>query len=521
MSGSAAAPLIELKELDRESRLLEHTAAILSWDQETYMPEGAVEERASQQALLQSLVHARNTAPRVGDLLDLLAAPGTGPGNDRDDPETSGSAAGTGGLSEIDTAFVREKRRQYTQATRVPPGLVKELAETASRGQHAWAAARKANDYDQFKPWLSSLLRLSREFADALGHDGNRYDALLDQYEPYAKTGEIAEVFAGLRTGLVDLVQRIAEAPQVDDRVFRQKFPVSAQEAASRRVMSALGYEASRGRLDVSAHPFTTTLGANDVRITTRYHEDQLPSGLFSTIHETGHALYELGVAPELQGTLLAEGTSLGIHESQSRMWENMIGRSRQFWSYWLPELHGYFPEQLSGVDVETFYRGINRVEPSLIRVEADEVTYSLHIIMRFELEQALLADEISVDDLPAAWVEKSRELLGIAPDDYATGVLQDVHWSFGAFGYFPTYALGNLYAAQFLRVMEREISGMWEAIERGDTTPVLAWLRDRIHRHGRARSAGELVEEITGEPLDARYFLGYLNSKYGELYHL
>jgi len=512
MNGPATSALSELKALDRESRLLEHTAAILSWDQETYMPEGAVEERASQQALLQSLVHERNTAPRVGELLEVLTAAGGGDGRD---------GTGPAGLSGIDAAFVREKKRQYTQSTRVPPELVKELAETASRGQHAWAAARKANDYEQFKPWLSTLLRLSREFADALGHDGNRYDALLDQYEPYAKTEEIAEVFGGLRSGLVDLVQRIAEAPQVDDRVFRQKFPVSAQEAASRRVMTALGYETTRGRLDVSAHPFTTTLGGNDVRITTRYHEDQLPSGLFSTIHETGHALYELGVAPELQGTLLAEGTSLGIHESQSRMWENMIGRSRQFWSYWLPELHGYFPEQLGGVDLETFYRGINRVEPSLIRVEADEVTYSLHIIMRFELEQALLADDLSVDDLPAAWAEKSRDLLGIVPGDYASGVLQDVHWSFGAFGYFPTYALGNLYAAQFLRVMEREIPEMWEKIGRGDSAPVLAWLRDRIHRHGRVKSAGELVQEITGEPLDAGYFIDYLNGKYGELYHL
>jgi carboxypeptidase Taq len=500
---TAAKELAELKELDRESCLLEHTAAILSWDQETFMPEGAVEERAAQQSLLQGLVHRRNTADRVGELLDLLS-------------ENVLMEA-----DESDRAFVREKRRQYEQATRVPPQLVRELAETASRGQHAWAAARKADDYEQFKPWLSRLLDLSREMADALGHEGNRYDALLDQYEPYARADDVTRVFEVLRKGLVDLVDRIRDARDVDTSFLQRPFPVDGQEKLSRLVMTALGYDLTRGRLDCSAHPFTTTLGGNDVRITTRYTEDMVISGLFSTIHETGHALYEQGVAEDLRGTLLAEGTSLGIHESQSRMWENVIGRSRQFWTHWLPQMKGMFPDQLDGVTVESFYRAINRVQPSLIRVEADEVTYSLHIIMRFELEQALLSGSLSVQDLPEAWREKSRALLGIEPTSAADGVLQDVHWSFGAFGYFPTYALGNLYAAQFVPVMEREIEGMWSGISQGRTEPILSWLRDRIHRYGKVRSAGDLVGEITGEALNPRYFLEYLNRKYGEIYSL
>jgi carboxypeptidase Taq len=317
------------------------------------------------------------------------------------------------------------------------------------------------------------------------------------------------------------LVDRIRGAKQVDTSFLERSYPVNAQEELSRRVMGALGYDLSRGRLDRSAHPFTTTLGANDVRITTRFSEDMVTSGLFSTIHETGHALYELGVDETLDGTLLAEGTSLGIHESQSRMWENVIGRSRHFWRHWLPEMKQMFPTQLKGVSLEQFYRAINRVEPSLIRVEADEVTYSLHIIMRFELEQALIQGDLSVDDLPGAWREKSRLLLGVEPDTDAQGVLQDVHWSFGAFGYFPTYALGNLYAAQFLPVMEQRIDNLWDGVAEGRTDHILEWLRENIHRHGKVRSAGTLVQDITGDTLNPQYFLDYLNDKYGDIYQV
>jgi carboxypeptidase Taq len=554
--------LKRLRELDKESRLLEHTAAILGWDQETYMPEEAVGERAQQQALLQRLVHDRNASPEVGELLAAVGSDGSSTEQGVADGATPaagagaipgaasgatpaagagaipgaasgatpaagagaipGAAIGEGGADvsiDWDGAFLREKKRQYDQATKIPSRLVSEFAETASRGQHAWAGARRDDDFAQFKPWLEKLLGLSREMADALGHDGNRYDALLDQYEPYMTTTEVARVFGELKEGLVQIVEKISASEQVDTSFLDRSFPVDAQESISRTVMTALGYDTQRGRLDISAHPFTTTLGSNDVRITTRYDEHLLTSGLFSTIHETGHALYELGIAEEAAGSLLAEGTSLGIHESQSRMWENVIGRSRSFWSHWLPALKEFFPDQLSDVDLERFYRGINRVEPSLIRVEADEVTYSLHVILRFELEQLLVSGDLTVDDLPGAWNEKSKELLGIVPDDYAHGVLQDVHWSFGAFGYFPTYALGNLYAAQFLRVMERDMPRMWDEVSSGNTSGILSWLRNSIHRYGKARTATQLVEEISGESLNPGYFLDYLRNKYGEIY--
>ncbi|MFO8044044.1 MAG: carboxypeptidase M32 [Alkalispirochaeta sp.] len=507
-------PVARLKQLDNEAVLLEHIAAAISWDQETYMPQRAVEERAQQQALLQSLAHERNTAPEVGE---LLAAAGVDPGADEPDVP----AAVVEKLGEVDAAFLREKRRQFQQATRLPARLVRELAETGSRGQNAWITARKEDDYQQFRPWLEKLIGLSREAADALGHGGERYDALLDQYEPYMTTADVAEVFGTLREGLVDLVQRISEAPQVDDSFLNARFPVDQQEEISRRVMTNLGYDLDRGRLDRSAHPFTTALGAHDVRITTRYDEDLMTSSLFSTIHETGHALYELGVGEELHGTLLAEGTSLGIHESQSRMWENMIGRSRSFWQRWMPDLQAVFPQQLGDVSMESFYRAINKVQPSLIRVEADEVTYSLHIILRFELEQQLINGTLSVDDLPEAWNAKMKEFLGIVPPRNAEGVLQDVHWSFGAFGYFPTYALGNLYAAQFLKTIESQLPSMWDEVAVGTTRPVLDWLRTNIHRHGKVRSARQLVRGITGADLDPGFFLRYLNEKYGELYSL
>jgi carboxypeptidase Taq len=512
-TGSAVrTALARLKELDREARHLEHAAAAMSWDQETYMPRRAGDGRAEQQALLQSLVHERNTAPEVGELLAVAQSSASS--------DAAPGAAGTD-LDERDRAFLREKQRQYDHATRLPARLVRELAETGSRGQLAWIDARKENDFPRFRPWLEKLIDLSRELADALGHDGTRYDALLDQYEPYMTTAEVARVFAGLREGLVDLTERIAAAPQVDDSFLDASFDVDRQEEMSRRVMVALGYELDRGRLDRSAHPFTTTLGGHDVRITTRYDEKLLTSSLFSTIHETGHALYELGVDEALHGTLLAEGTSLGIHESQSRMWENMIGRSRPFWERWMPDLKELFPAKLADVPVEAFYRAVNKVEPSLIRVEADEVTYSLHIILRFELEQELINGDLAVADLPAAWNARMKEFLGVVPPTDALGVLQDVHWSFGAFGYFPTYALGNLYAAQFLDTMQRDLPAMRDDVAQGRTGAILEWLRTRIHRHGKARSAVQLVSEITGAELDPAHFLRYLNGKYGELYAL
>jgi carboxypeptidase Taq len=497
-----------LKALDREALRLSEAAEILRWDQETYMPEDAIEARSQQVAILDSLAHERNTDEEVGTLLCELGS-------------TEENPLGDSTLNPDDRAFLRAKRRAYSLSTKLPPALVRRFAEVTSRAQAAWVKAKAQDDFAGFKPHLEEIIRLNREKAERYGYEDHIYDALLDQFEPFMKTAEVERVFGGLRDSLVELVDRIRERPQVDDVFLHQAYPVDRQELLGNEFLDALGYEFNRGRLDVSAHPFTTTLGPNDVRITTRYQEDLFASAVFSTIHEAGHALYELGVDPKYGDTLLATGTSLGIHESQSRLWENMIGRSREFWSYWFPRVSELFPEQLAGVEKEQFYRAINRVEPSLIRIEADEVTYSLHVILRFQLEVKLMTGELEVEDLPEAWNASMEDLLGVTPPSDAKGVLQDVHWSMGAIGYFPTYALGNLYGAQILDTLLSQLPDAYEKVAAGDLRPVLNWLRENIHRHGAARTPKELITEVTGKELDPEYFVRYLGSKYGEIYGL
>ena len=497
-----------LKSLDREALRLGEAAETLRWDQETYMPEDAIEARSEQVAILESLAHERNTDEEIGKLLSQL-------GSNEDNP------LGDPSLDPDDRAFLRAKQRAYTLSTKLPADLVRRFAEVTSRSQAAWVKAKARDDFESFRPHLEEIIRLNQEKAERYGYEDHIYDALLDQFEPFMKTAEVERVFGGLRDSLVDMVRRISERPQVDDLFLHQNYPADRQELLGNEFLEALGYDFNRGRLDVSAHPFTTTLGPNDVRITTKYQENLFASAVFSTIHEAGHALYELGVDRKYQNTLLATGTSLGIHESQSRLWENMIGRSREFWSYWLPKAKQLFPEQLSGVETERFYSAINRVEPSLIRIEADEVTYSLHVILRFQLEVKLMTGDLEVKDLPEAWNATMEELLGIAPPTDARGVLQDVHWSMGAIGYFPTYALGNLYGAQFLDRLLSDLPDAYERVAAGDLGPILGWLREKIHRHGAAKTPKELISEVTGEALEPGYFLRYLESKYGEIYGL
>lgn len=503
---SAADAVKKLRAADREIVLLEHSAAILSWDQETYMPRRAIDERSAQLSMLQGLIHRRVTDSVNQGLFEAAGC-------------SADTIEGSEDLPVADRAFLRQAYRRYRRATRLPQELVERFAAASSRGQAVWAEARAADDFAAFAPLLSELVDLQLEIAERIGYEHEPYDALLDQYEPFTLTSDIDRAFGELRRELVPLVEAIGAAPQLDDGVLRRDFPVEQQVAFGGRVMRALGYELDRGRLDVSAHPFTTTLGAHDVRITTRYNRNFFSSAIFGTIHEVGHALYELGVAEEYHVSVLGDGTSLGIHESQSRMWENMIGRSREFWEHFYPILLDHFPQTLAGVDREAFYRAINRVEPSLIRVEADEVTYGLHIILRFELERALLNRECAVEQLPDAWRERSRELLGVVPEKDAEGVLQDIHWSMGGMGYFPTYALGNLYAAQFMEAINRDLPNLWEEVRRGEFSPLLSWLRRKIHVHGRARSARELCFDITGCEPQAAPFIRYLKQKYGDLY--
>lgn len=503
--------LKRLKELDREAELLSGIIQLLSWDQETGMPDKAVAGRSEQLSLLEGQVHDITSGREMGELIDFLRQEG---GTD----ETHG---GSDHSAEIDRSFLRMIRRRYRRASALPRKLVTDFAREQSRSQAAWVKARENNDFNAFRPHLETLLSLNREKADALGWEDDRYDALLDEYEPWMKSSTVDRLFDEMSDSLLSLIGRIREKGAPDDSFLYKSYPVEKQREFSRRVAQAIGYDFSRGNISESAHPFTIRPGDDDVRITTRYNRKAFKTGIFGTIHETGHALYEQGVAPMLTGTILGTGTSLGIHESQSRTWENVIGRSGAFWSFFYPELQNLFPENLGSVPLDVYLRAINRVEPSLIRIEADEVTYGLHIILRFRLERMMLSGDLPLEELPGAWNDMSKRLLGIRPDRDADGVLQDVHWSMGAMGYFPTYALGNLYGAQIFNVLQADLPDWEDQAAVGNFVPVLSWLQDAVYRHGAAKSAEELVTGISGEGLSAKFFARYLEEKYTQLYGL
>lgn len=507
--------LTRLIEIDRELGLLGHIAALLGWDQETYMPAKAVAERSEQLALVGTIAHEKSVSPEIGELLSALGS-------------TTASPTGAPGGSSLDArerAYLRVLRREYDRNTKLPADLVAELARATSLSQAAWVEARARNDFPAFAPHLERMVTLKKRQAACLAPGGKPYDALLDLFEPGSTESSIAEVFARLRGELIALLAKIGSRPQVDDSFLRRPCPADRQAAISGWLAGIMGYDRGRGRLDVVAHPFTTALGEDDVRITTRYIEDFFVSSLFSTVHEAGHALYELGIAPgpAFGRTRLHEAASMAVHESQSRMWENLIGRSGRFWKpnyARLAELAGGGASgPLDGVGLEAFVRAINKVAPSFIRTEADEVTYGLHVILRFELESDLVSGRLAVKDLPEAWSAKMKDLLGLAPPDDARGCLQDVHWSAGLFGYFPSYALGNLYAAQFWSAMKRDMPDRDERIESGDLASILGWLRSNIHEPGSIYLPGELVRRVTGTGLDPGHFVAYLDEKYSQIY--
>ncbi len=481
---------------------LERTAAVLEWDQETHMPEGGAAARAHQIATLRRLAHERFTDEAVGQLLDRLAP----------------RAAGADPAAFV-TALVRVTGHDYERACRLPTELVAALAEAASEAKQAWKKARAADDFSAFAPALRRIVTLTREKADALGYDDTPYDALLDEYEPGMTTAAVAPLFADLRAELVPLVEAIAAQNPPEDACLHQPLDEAAQWAFGEAVIGAFGYDFTRGRQDRSAHPFTTSFATGDVRLTTRVDPNFFNPAFFATLHEAGHALYEQGLAPELARTPLADGASLGMHESQSRLYENLVGRSRPFWQHYYPRLQDHFPGAFENVPLDTFYRAVNRVQPSLIRVEADEVTYNLHIMLRFELERALIEDRLAVDDLPDAWNAAMEDYLGLRPPTDAEGVLQDVHWALGAIGYFPTYALGNLMSAQLFAQARTDLPDLDTQIAEGHFDDLLAWLRQKIHRHGRTFQAPELMERITGRPLEAAPWLAYVREKFGALY--
>ncbi|MGH7231401.1 MAG: carboxypeptidase M32 [Nitrospiraceae bacterium] len=491
---------------------LNSVASVLSWDQETYMPPGGGHARAEQLATLQALAHDRLVSPDIERLLAQWVDPVTGQAIDvPGDP-----------WDESSRALLREVWRDFSRAKKLPSAFVKRLGRECSLAQQVWTDAKKKSDFRMFLPNLRTVVSLKQEETQYLGYTDSPYDALLDTYEPGATASSLAPLFHALKLRIVPLLQRVMTAPvSIDDSVLFRSYDSSRQLEFSRLVLTAMGYDFDRGRLDLSAHPFTTSFHPTDVRITTRVYERELPACLFSCIHEGGHGLYDQGLNPDRYGTPLGEALSLGIHESQSRLWENCIARSLPFWRCFYPLLRQCFPEQLADVELQAFYAAVNRVKPSFIRVEADELTYNLHIMLRFEIEQDLIEGRARVEDLPNVWNDKMRSYLGIVPTTDAEGVLQDVHWSLGAIGYFPTYTLGNLYAVQFYDQALKEISDLNGEIETGRLSVLKRWLNHKIHRWGRTFPADHLVQRLTGTPLSPEPFLAYLEEKFGALYGL
>ncbi|MGQ0811402.1 MAG: carboxypeptidase M32, partial [Nitrospiraceae bacterium] len=464
------------------NRLLEiqritSAASLLSWDQETYMPAGGGLARADQIATLQGLAHDKLVSPDIERLLGRWVDPNTGHAL-----ETDGE-----GWDEPSRSLLREVWRDFSRAKKLPSDFVMRLSRESSVAQQVWVEAKKRNDFPSFLPNLHQLLDLKREEAQYLGYAVSPYDALLDTYEPGSTVAKLTPLFHQLRSRLVPLLKRVASSHvQIDDAVLFHSYESARQMDFGRLVLTAMGYDFERGRLDLSAHPFTTSFHPTDVRVTTRVFENELPACLFSCIHEGGHGLYDQGLDPRFYGTPLGDSVSLGIHESQSRLWENCVGRSRPFWRFFYPVLQQTFPDQLATVGLEQFYAAINRVKPSLVRVEADELTYNLHIMLRFEIEQDLIESRTQAEDLPAIWNSKMRDYLGIVPEKDADGVLQDVHWSMGAFGYFPTYTLGNLYSVQLYEQAKQELPQLEDEVATGRLLALRQWLEQKIHRWGR-----------------------------------
>ena len=490
----------------RQTALLRSCGSVLSWDEQTYLPAAGGEFRAEQISLLAGMAHEQATSPRVGELLAQL--------------DHVGALAGE---ESPQTANIREAKRRYQRATCLPRRLVEELSRVTTLSQQAWVQARKAQDFSGFRPWLEQVVSLKREEAEAVGSEsGVPYDALLDDYEPGMTSAQVAAAFDPLKSQLVELVAAIRDsgrAPNID--ILTRRYPIDCQKDFSQRAAEAIGFDFQAGRLDVAAHPFCSGIGPGDCRLTTRYDEHHFPGAFFGTLHEAGHGMYEQGLAPDAFGTAVGESASLGIHESQSRMWENLVGRSRAFWMHFYPAVQEMFSEALSDVPIEDFHWAVNDVRPSWIRVEADEVTYNLHIMLRFDLEQPLISGELAPADVPEVWNEKFQEYFGMRPPNDAIGCLQDVHWSAGLIGYFPTYALGNMYAAQFFDAARCELDDLDEQFARGDFHPLLDWLRTNIHRRGTQYRAARLVEVVTGQPLSSEPLLKHLNSRFRPLYGL
>jgi carboxypeptidase Taq len=493
----------ELTNTLREITILNSCSSLLNWDQRTYMPRGGAKNRADQLGLIAGMVHEKFTSPKIGELLkqiegtDLVAT-----------------------YDSVEAANIREIRRRYDRQTKLPKSLVEEFVKTTSMSETAWETARAKNDFKSFAPWLEKVIGLTRQIADCYGFKGEPYNALIDDYEPGMTVEEISTVFEKLRVDLVELNGKIRNGkkrPKAE--IITRNYPVELQRVFGESVAAAVGLDFNEARLDVTVHPFCSGMGPGDTRITTRYEPRRLNDALFGVLHETGHALYDIGLDAAYYGLPCGEAASYGIHESQSRMWENQVGRSKEFWVYFLPQAKRIFREALDGVTLEEFYGAVNDSQPSYIRVEADEATYNLHILLRYELERSMIKGDLKAADLAGEWNSRFKKYFGIEVDKDANGCLQDVHWSAGLIAYFPSYSLGNLYSAQFFAKAKADIPGLMTQFERGEFSGLLQWLRANIHKHGQRYRPADLCKKVTGQPLSHKPLIDYMTAKYSEIY--
>lgn len=489
--------LDSLKTRFADLNALRSAVAIMAWDQQTYMPRGGGEARAEHMGVLSRLYHEMLVSDETRRALELAGS----------------EAAGD------DAAMIRVFTRDLDQATKIPTELVEEKTKLAASGHEKWVEARTNSDFGAFAPMLERMFEIAREEAECLGYKAHIYDALLDLYEEGATAADARAMFDAIKGPQVALVKGISERPEIDDRFLYGEWSIESQKEFTESAARAIGFDFNRGRQDTAAHPFCTGWSVGDVRITTRY-KPYLGAAVFGTMHEAGHGVYEQGSPTAWDRTPLEGGVSLGVHESQSRLWENIIGRSRPFWQHFMPSLKGHFPA-LEAVELETFYRAINKVEPSTIRVEADELTYNLHVLTRFELECDLLTGALQVRDLPEAWNAKYHEYLGVTPPNDAEGCLQDVHWAHGSIGYFPTYSMGNLLSYQFWNALKQDVTDVDGLIAKGEFAPILEWLRENIYSQGRRYPPKELVMRVTGKPMQADDYLAGLQAKYRDIYRL
>jgi len=499
------AKLDELKGRLGEVYDLEMAAALLRWDQATYMPPGGAAARGRQLALLSGIAHARLTDPALGRLIESLERETANMPPDSDE-----------------ASLVRVTRREYDRATKVPPALVEELQSHSTHSYQVWIKARPANDFNKVRGVLEKTLDLSRQLADCFPGYEHVADPLIDYSDPDMKASTVSAIFEELRGRLVPIVKAISERPPADDSCLHHRTPSEQQLAFGVEVIKRYGYDFERGRQDLTHHPFMTKFSLGDVRITTRFRENDITDSLFSTLHESGHAMYEQGIDMKYEGTPLAHGTSSGVHESQSRLWENQVGRSRAFWTYFYPKLQKAFPDELGSVPVDAFYRAINKVQPSLIRTDADEVTYNLHVMLRFDLELQMLEGKLAIKDLPEAWAARYKADLGVTVPDHKDGVLQDVHWYARTIGgVFQGYTLGNIMAAQFFAAARAAHPDIRTQVEAGEFGTLHGWLKEHIYVHGSKFTADELVKRVTGGPMSIDPYLQYLWAKYQPLYGL